>query len=208
MDRPHRPVRLPIEAFDVVKGGDDPAVLNRVAYETARALLHRVQGSDDAEVIERTVRYTAEHGIDDVAELWSRAAARSLPGALWRLYLIHAVVAKQPAATAETYRCGAAVDPTMHHIVAGAVEPTGPREMRELTETILRGAFTGDFADALARAASFCAVMSIGSNSQADDLDARALDGADEVTARSVRYLELSRDLAASAALARDHRLD
>ena len=37
---------------------------------------------------ERMVAYTDEHGLDTLAELWSRAGARSLPGALWRLSLL------------------------------------------------------------------------------------------------------------------------
>lgn len=208
MERPHRPVRLPIEAFDVVKGAEDPATISRIAHETAQALLHRVRGSDDPEVVARTVRYTLENGIDDVAELWSRSAARSLPGSLWRLYLIHAAVSRDAVGTAEVYRRGVAVDRSISHIVAGAVEPTGPREIRALTEEILRGAFVGDFADALARAAAFSAVMSLGSHALAEDTDADDPEHANVVTLRSARYLEFSKDLAASATLARDGRLD
>ena len=211
MERHHRPVRLPIEAFDVVIGGDDPAKTSRVAHDTARALLHRVRGSDDPEVVARTVRYTIANGIDDIAELWSRAAARTLPGALWRLYLIHAAVTRDPAGASEAYRRGAAADRSIATIVAGAVEPTGPDEVRQLAERILRGAFTGDFADALDRAAAFCAVMSLGCADLADDADAHEAlhpDRPARATLRAARYLEFAKDLGASARAQRQGLLD
>lgn len=211
MERHHRPVRLPIEAFDVVVGGADPAQISRIAHDTARALLYRVRGSGDPEIIARTVRYTVANGIDDIAELWSRSAARTLPGSLWRLYLLHAAVTRDPVGSSETYRRGAAVDRSIATIVAGAVEPTGPREVKQLAERILRGAFTGDFADALDRAAAFCAVMSLGCTDladAADDADSVAPERSEAATMRGARYLQYAKDLAASARLQRDGRLD
>ncbi|NLT27180.1 MAG: DNA-directed RNA polymerase subunit beta [Microbacteriaceae bacterium] len=211
MERHHRPVRLPIEAFDAVVGGGDPADASRVAHDTARALLHRVRGSDDPEVVARTVRYTAANGIHDIAELWSRAAARTLPGSLWRLYLIHAAVTRDPRGASEVYRRGAAADRSSATIVAGAVEPTGPAEVRGLAERILRGAFTGDLADALDRAAAFCAVMSLGWTEladAADEVSAVDPDRPAEATTRAARYLEYAKDLTAAARLQRDDRLE
>ena len=211
MDRHHRPVRLPIEAFDVVVGGDDPARVSGVAHDTARALLHRVRGSDDPEIVARTVRYTAANGIDDLAELWSRSAARTLPGSLWRLYLIHAAVTRDAVGASDAYRRGAAADRSIATIVAGAVEPTGPAEVRALAERILRGAFLGDFADALDRAAAFCAVMSLGCADLADDADAADAvhpERASAATARAARYFGFAKDLAAAARLQREGRLE
>ena len=46
----------------------------------------------------------------------------------------------------------------VNHVVAGVAEPPGPAELRELTDSILRGVFAGDFAVALQRAAAFCRV--------------------------------------------------
>ncbi len=205
---------MPIEAFDHYIGGDDPAAISRVAHETARALLHRVHGSDDPSVVKRTVRYTAEHGVSDLAELWAKSAPRTLPGALWRLYLVHAAVSRDTDGAAIAFRRGVARDRSIHTLVAGAPEPTGPAEIRELTDEILRGAFTGDFANALDRAASFCMVMSLGFGAFADDIDAG--DGltsepqklAEAAAVRGARYLEYGRDLAAAAALQRQGKLD
>ncbi|MFD2674397.1 DNA-directed RNA polymerase subunit beta [Gulosibacter bifidus] len=199
---------MPIEAFEAFIGADDPATTNRVAHDTAQALLDRVRKSADPEVVERTINYANQHGIDDLVQLWAPASAQTLPGSLWRLYLIHMAVAQNPEGASYTYRRGASIDHSISRIVAGAVEPTGPTEILNLTTTILRGAFTGDFADALDRAAAFAAVMSMGANALADDDDAVAPVRAGAFTLRSARYLEFARDLAASARLWRHGALD
>lgn len=195
----HRPVRMPIEAFEAFIGADDPAATNRIAHDTAHALLNRVRKSGDPQVVERTVEYANTHGLDDLVQLWAPAAPETLPGALWRLYLIHMAVSQHPDHASYTYRRGAAEDRSISHIVAGAQEPTGPEEILQLTATILRGAFSGDFAAALERAAAFCAVMSIGSASPAETDETTAPERANRFTIRSARYLDFARELAASA---------
>lgn len=198
---------MPIEAFDEFEGAGDPAALNRIAHDTAHALLHRVRDSGDSDVVERTVQYAQTHGLDDFVQLWSRASAHSLPGALWRLYLIHAAVTRDPVHASYLYRRGAEIDISIHRIVAGAVEPTGPDEVVALAAAILRGAFTGDFADALDRAAAFCAVMSQGAAALADS-DEDNLARAAATLRRGARYLDFARDLAQCARLWRAGHLD
>ncbi len=39
----HRPVHFTDQEFAAIQGGEDPALVNRVAHETANALLHRVR---------------------------------------------------------------------------------------------------------------------------------------------------------------------
>ena len=195
----HRPVRMPIEAFEAFIGDDDPAATNRIEHDTAHALLNRVRQSGDPQVVERTVEYANTHGLDDLVQLWAPAAPETLPGALWRLYLIHMAVSQHSDHASYTYRRGAAEDRSISHIVAGAQEPTGPEEILQLTATILRGAFSGDFAAALERAAAFCAVMSIGAASLAETDETTAPERSNRFTIRSARYLDFARELAASA---------
>jgi hypothetical protein len=52
--------------------------------------------------------------------------------------------------------------------VAGVAEPPGPAEVQDMSDAILGGAFTGDLADALERAAAFCHVVATGWALQAD----------------------------------------
>lgn len=208
MEQFDRPVRMPIQAFDAFVGGEDPAQASRIARNTAQALLHRVREADDPAVIDRTVGYARTNGLADLAELWSNANPHSLAGALWRLYLVHEAIAQDSETSSYLYRRGVSVDNSIHHIVAGAVEPTGPLEIRSLTETIFRGAFRGDFEDALDRAAAFCSVMSLGSASVAADYENSDPERADRITKRSARYLGFAKDLAASARLWRRGLLD
>ena len=57
-------------------------------------------------VVDRLVAYTDEHGIDAVAELWSRASAHSLPGALWRIYLLRVLIRQDPEGVAFLFQRG------------------------------------------------------------------------------------------------------
>lgn len=207
-ERPQRPLQLPIEAFDTLIGADDPAAVQRVAHDTAQALLHRVRQADDPHIVSRLVHYTAEHGIGDIAEMWARGSAHSLPGALWRLYLVHEAVSRDALGASYLYRRGLEVDRSPNSAIAGAVEPTGPAEVRELTDRILRGAFEGDFADALDRASAFCAVMSQGAAAVAAGDEQRNSERARVATVRGARYLTLSKELSASARLWRAGRLE
>lgn len=167
----HKPIKRPAEVFDRLFAADDPAEVSRVAHSTAHALIARVRAEPDEAVVERLIAFTGEYGIDDVAELWSRAPARSLPGALWRLYLLQLMIHEDAATSALIYERGRHALDSVDPVVAGAPEPAGPDELVELINTILRGLFQGDFAVALERAAAFCRVQATGSTHLADDYE-------------------------------------
>ena len=132
--------------FEGYLGADDPAQVSRVAHDTAAAVLSRVRADPDPEVVARLVSYTDEHGIDAIAELWSKASAKSLPGALWRLYLLRTMIRQDAAGVSLAFQRGAEQSHTIDQVVAGAPTPAGPAEVRELADVILRGVFSGDFA--------------------------------------------------------------
>jgi hypothetical protein len=208
-DRHHRPVRLPSAHFEAYEGGLDPAVSLRIAHDSARALVHRVRSSDDPELIDRMVAYTDEHGLDTLAELWSRATARSLPGALWRMSLLRALIRRDPAGAALVFQRGSEVLATADVVVAGAEAPTGPDQIRQLADEVLRGAYVGDFAIALERAAAFCRTSAAGAADLADDADASVDDvRAADLTGRAARLAASARDFAACARLERAGALE
>ncbi|WP_350349277.1 DNA-directed RNA polymerase subunit beta [Agromyces sp. G08B096] len=207
----HRPTRFPPGMFEGFQGGADPAHLSRVAHDTAAALLSRVRSDPDPEVVQRLISYTDRHGIDTIAELWSQASAKSLPGALWRIYLLRTLIRQDPAGTSLAFQRGTEVSRTIDQVVAGAAIPTGPDEVRELADTILHGVFTGDFAVALERAAAFCRVAAAGYADLADDADAADAvrpDRPAELTRRALRLTELADELASCARLWRHDSLD
>lgn len=204
----HRPVRMPAEHFDFVKGGEDPAVIVRSAHETAQALVSRVRANPDPEVVSRLVSFAEREGIDAVAELWSRAAALSLPGALWRLYLLREMVRRDPELVSLAFNRGAERLRSIDPVVAGAPTPAGPEEIMALADEILRGVFEGDLGLAIDRAAAFARVTADGSLDLADDADAAEPERAGVLTKRAARLSSLGEELSVSARLQRDGALD
>ena len=203
----HKPVRRPAELFDRLFAADDPAEVSRVAHSTAHALLSRVRADPSVDVVERLVAFTDDHGIDDIAELWSRSPARSLPGALWRLYLLQLMIHDDAATAALLFERGRVEMATVDPVVVGAPAPAGPEELVQLIDTILRGLFEGDFAVALERAAAFCRVQASGSTHLADDYENTESERATAPTTRALRLSTYADDLAAAAALWRHDAL-
>jgi hypothetical protein len=153
------------------------------------------------DVVERLVDFTDIHGIDDIAELWSRSPARTLPGALWRLYLLQLMIHDDPRSAALLYERGRGELASIDAAVAGAPAPAGPEELVALVDTIMRGLFTGDFGVALDRAAAFCRVEAAGATHLADDYEPTEPERASTLTTRALRLSTYANDLAASAGL-------
>lgn len=204
----HKPTQYSGDKFDTYEGGEDPAQILRVAHDTAHALVRRARENDDPQVLQRLVAYTDVHGIDAIAELWARSSPRSLPGALWRIYLLRLLIRQDPEGTSLLFQRGSEVLETIDTVVAGAPMPTGPEEITELADEILRGLFTGDFGIALDRAAAFCRICAAGASSIADDSDYTSPDRASELTARADRFALTADELATCARLSRSDQLD
>jgi hypothetical protein len=203
-----KPALFQARDFEAFKGGEDPAHISRMAHETAEALLSRVRENPDSEIIDRLIGYTDEHGIDAVAELWSRASPRSLPGSLWHIYLLRALIRQNPTEASYVFQRGSEGLPGIEPVIAGAESPTGPKEITDLADQILRGLFAGDFAIALDRAAAFCRIMSNGCTSIADDAEFGSPAAATTLTTRALRYETIGADLRHSATLWRRDDLD
>ena len=207
----HRPTRFPSAMFEGYVGAEDPAQVSRVAHDTAAAVLARVRADPDPVIVARLISYTDEHGIDAIAELWSQSSAKSLPGALWRVYLLRTLIRQDPTGVSHAFQRGTEVSHTIDQVVAGAAIPTGPSEVTELADRILHGVFTGDFAVALERAAAFCRVAAAGFASLADDADASHAAHPERptgLTQRALRLTQLADEFASCARLWRRDSLD
>lgn len=196
-----RPVRRPTSAFDNIVGSHYPAEESRIAHATASALLTRVRADESGVSADRLVAFTDEHGIDEIAELWSKSPSRTLPGALWRLYLLQLAIHGDPHTAALLYERGRVELPSVDAAIAGAPVPANPDELVALIDAILRGAFRGDFAVALDRAAAFCRVQASGATHTADDYEPTEPSRATELTTRALRLSSYAQDLSASAVL-------
>ena len=209
MTAPYRkPALFAGHEFSAVQGGDDPAEVSAIAHDTARALLMRVRDEAHPDIVEKVVSFADDNGIDTLAELWSRSSAHSLPGALWRMYLIRDLIRAQAAQMSVLFGQGLSVLSTADVVVAGAPTPAGPYEMVNLADTILHGAFTGDFSGALDRSAAFCRIISAGCTAVANESDAAHPERATTFTLQASRLTQTAHELAVCARLWRDGALD
>lgn len=199
MSEPHKPRRPAFRdpaALEALGQPSDPIAELHAAHETAAVLLHTGRAADDPAVTSRLVALADDIGLATLADLWASRPARTLPGALWRLYLLREWVGTDPDGVAREYAAGIRFTEP-NHAVAGA-EPPGPDEVRRVADEILRGVFSGDFAVALERAAAFCHVVASG---RADVTEGT------RAVLQAGRLQAMAGDLAASAKLWRSGEL-
>ncbi len=201
--RPRRPAQLEQRVFDQFEGGSDPALALQLAHDTASALVHRVRTSDDPAVLDRVINYAVANGVGELAELWAHAPAHSLPGALWRLYVVHASIVADAPFAATAYERGVELANIADAIVAGASQPTTPADIRALAQDILTGAFTGEVGDAFDRAAAYCRIQSRG----VTDIVGQSELGNSALLQRALTLTDFAADFAACAKLDRRGQL-
>jgi hypothetical protein len=178
---PRRPTFFTPVSMDSRGGPDslDPARVTEVAHETAAVIVRTGRAAHDPDLTARLVALVDDLGLSTVAELWADRPARTLPGALWRIYALREWVRRDPVGASADYQAGIRFA-DVPHVLAGVAEPPGPAELQELTDAILTGVFEGDLAIALHRASGFCRVVAAGRASRADDSDAYAADAASD----------------------------
>lgn len=189
--QPRRPANLTPAEIEARGQSVDPLKEIEAAHETAAVLVNQGRAAQDPALTARLVALVEELGLSTVADLWGGRPARSLPGALWRLYVLREWVKRAPVDASRDYSAGVRFT-DVDHAVAGAADPPGPDEVTALTDEILTGVFAGDLAVALERAAAFCRVVAAG----------RADRSEGSVSAeRAAQLLVTADDLTAAAAL-------
>ena len=165
------------ERAAMLPGAPDPAERNDLAHQTAAAMIHGGRDrSTDAELQRRLVELVDTEGLDLLAQLWSASPAGTLPGALWRLYLLREWTRRDSRLIAERYRLGAGRT-EVAEVVAGVASPPGPQEVREVADAVLHGVFGGELDVALDRAAAFLYVLVAGIALDADTVEGEAAQG-------------------------------
>ena len=163
-----RPVRMTHDrlegsaALDPAERVMDPAERSAIAHSTAQMLVAGMRGGGTEEQIERLVAFAQENGLDTLAELWSGAHPISLPGALWRLYLLKAALVDNLEDARLVFEKGVEVLGTIDEVVAGAPDPLTSRAFLQVLDDVLRGAFDGDFSLTLERASAIARAVSAG----------------------------------------------
>ena len=193
-----RPARLDPRDAEELTAVTDPALREEVAHTTARAVVHQARAAEDPEVVARLVRLVETEGLDAVAALWADAAPVTLPGALWRLYVLREWVRRDPDTVGLRYRLGVDASP-VQEAVAGVPRPPDPADLRDLTDAVLSCVYSGDLAVALERAAAFCRILATGAAFDADAREAADPDGADRMTRGASGLLRTAEELEQSA---------
>lgn len=201
-NRPARPAQLDQAVADHLAGGMDPQQISELSHTSAASLLDRVHHSEDPQVVQRVLSLIDHEGIDVVAELWSRSEADSLPGILWRLYTLRTWMHRNRESISLLWRSGEPFD-TAASAIVGIDQAPVASDIAKTADSILSGAFTGDFAVALERACVFCEVIASGLSREADrrgkeSISQEAL-GADSGDPKVASMLKTSRNLSGTA---------
>ncbi len=193
---------------DDVPGGPDPALRAEAAHAAAAAVVRAGRrGRDDPDLVDRLVRLVETEGLDVVAGLWSDSPPVSLPGALWRLYVLREWTRRDARIVADRYRLGMEVA-AVAGAVAGVPQPPGPEDVRAVADAVLSGVYRGDLAVALERAAAFCRVLATGAALDADHLDDRDDSAAARMTRGASALLRTAEELEEAAGLWRAGALE
>jgi len=202
---PRRPAFFTPVSMDSRGGAEslDPARVTEVAHETAAVIVRTGRAAHDPELTSRLVALVDDLGLSTIAELWADRPARTLPGALWRLYALREWVCRDPVGASADYAAGIRFA-DVPHVVAGVAEPPGPAELKVLTDAILTGVFEGDLAIALERASGFCRVVAAGRAQRANDAEGHDPLWGSTQTRRAASLLTTADDLETCARLWRN----
>jgi hypothetical protein len=172
--RAHRPVPLPdLTALIDAAGGSAAHSRAEIASATAAAVVHAGRQASTAtdEVptsvragdtsVDRFVGLADLVGLETLASLWCEAEPTTLPGALWTLYLLRQWCRTKSAEVVRLWRAGEPYAPA-DTVVAGVGAYADADAVARFGDAALSGAYRGDLAVALERAAAFFRVVAAG----------------------------------------------
>ncbi|RJF41936.1 hypothetical protein D4740_07695 [Actinomyces sp. 2119] len=216
----HRPARLDPEAAEQIEGAADTAVASEVAHRAAQALVGGFPGvagsQDDPVTRESVVAAVSGNGVDDVAELWADSPAATLPGTLWRLFLVREWIRRDPALVERRYAtvvdltgAGEEAQARFEEARSQARRAPTPQWLRERLDLLLAGRLEGGVTalePLLGVTSGFLRALAAGSSAVWIEDDADEL--ADRVTRRDSALVATAEELAESARRARAGLLD
>jgi hypothetical protein len=157
-DRPHRPIRRPdLASLAGASAELEPFARAELAAATAAAVITHGRSAESESLVDLADRV----GLDTLAELWRMEQPSSLPGALWALYLLRRWCQSNGDEVTRLWRAGRPYAPA-DEVVAGVSDAADPAAIEALADAVLSGAYSGDFAVALERAAAFFRVIATG----------------------------------------------
>ncbi|MDP9806583.1 hypothetical protein J2S70_001165 [Trueperella bonasi] len=190
MRQPRRPAQLKPEQIDMIEGEVDTATSSELAHTSAQAIVPMGSGrQEDVEVLERVQALIREEGVDVLAESWVNSPEDSLPGVLWRGFLLAEWIRRFPEEAEVRHAAAQKVASESAPEKLDQVCP--PRDVRAKWDEVFKGNFRGDFADVLRSSARFTDFLGHVQPSWITDDDHEL---ATEVTRRDTAMLRVSEE--------------
>ncbi|MDD7384003.1 MAG: hypothetical protein SPI12_06660 [Actinomycetaceae bacterium] len=176
---PRRPAQMKDQQLENIASLDDVPQDSEVAHTTAQILLPmgRFHREDDPELKRRLLNVIEREGIDVVAQMWQNSPEETLPGALWRGFLLREWIRRFPHEADERYAAARAdyeASGAEYGASGGELDSSGagkglddakgidapedqhrtlnipdPDSVQAQWDAVLRGNFDGDFAQVL-----------------------------------------------------------
>ncbi len=155
-NQPRRPAQIDPEQVEMLTGEPDPAVTSELAHTSAQALVEVGERHviDDPAVKQRILDLIETEGIDVVAESWVRSPADTLPGILWRGYLLREWIRREPDNVAARFAASRAVEKAEAENAEPATTHLSPQAVRDEWGRVFEGDYEGDFVKLLAASAT------------------------------------------------------
>ncbi|MDO4887620.1 MAG: hypothetical protein Q3979_02765 [Actinomycetaceae bacterium] len=205
--RPRRPAQLDDAQIEAIEGDADVAYNSELAHTSAQALVpmgRRFRETDRAAVA-RVLDLVDSEGVDVLAETWVRSPQDSLPGVLWRGYLLREWIRREGDDVAKRYQAVAEFLAARGGEEADSADIPKPGVLRQEWDRVFAGAYEGDFAELLDDSARFTGLLG---RLEAVWIEADSHPLATAVTRRDSALLATSRELAAAGELFRQGRLE
>lgn len=201
---PRRPAMLDAEQAENIPGAEDGASSSEVAHLVAQTLLGIEKESD--ENVQRLRQLLESGGIDTVSELWSSSPAGTLPGTLWRLYLVYQWYLRDPQLVNERFQQGLAALDIGDIFSREHSDKSVANLMDELAALWQAQTSIAELAPLLDRVSDFLQVLASGVSAEwiKDSRDELA----DSVTLRPQALLQTADDLKLSARAAKANHLN
>lgn len=175
MYTPRRPAQLNPEQIELIPGDQDTAYSSELAHTTAQVVVpvENSYAEEDPDARQRIRDIITEEGIDVLAESWVNSPEDSLPGILWRGYLLREWIRRYPDVVQDRFSAAsvavgddaggspsesaddAAGSPSGSADDAGGSPVSSPHDVRAMWDEVLEGDYQGDFTRVLRTSANF-----------------------------------------------------
>ncbi|XCB29378.1 hypothetical protein RQN30_09110 [Arcanobacterium hippocoleae] len=153
--QPRRPAQLKPEQMELIQGEADTAFSSELAHTCAQVIIPLPTAHAlDTETIARVKALIQTEGVDLLAEAWVTSPEDSLPGILWRGYLLREWIRRFPDEAIGRYTASrkyfAVQEPEKLDLVRE------PQDLQAVWDEVFAGDYRGDFAQVLRDSARFC----------------------------------------------------